>query len=585
MAWFETDAAQAWGDLARNAHAKWPARDPKGSRLEPIARPNFAADFTIAPSDGLFTIGSCFARNVERALGEAGFQIPARAFRVPPEELDEIGGDDPSQILNKYTPFSMEQEVAFALAPNPPFTMDDCLVEVDDGLVYDLQLAFGKAVSRARAEERREEVRSLFQHIRVARVVFVTLGLSETWFDRETGLHLNRPVPLNVARRYPGRFTFRVADIDEVRASTLRLVDILKSAMPSDGRIVMTVSPVPLKATFSGQDVLVANTYSKAALRVAAEEARASRNGVHYYPSFETVALSNARDALYGDLRHVRDELVRYITGRFVAAVAGGSLDVEGQVAVLESRIAAGEVEESRQELAALVDANPDRLDLKQRLAELHIQTGQHAAAIARLDEILAIHALDRAALLLKGQALFEAESWQAALATFERLARVGHREAAHWVGRCRLRLGETRAAIEAFSSVDPKAATYMDSRYWLGTALIASGEIEQATRTLEGLIEARPGHSAAYGKLAEAYLAAGDHDTARGHAATLASLRPDFWFTHYVNGLVAKAAGDIPNARASLEKAYALRPDGLVERALAALNAQPTVASGERVL
>ena len=131
---------------------------------------------------------------------------------------------------------------------------------------------------------------------------------------------------------------------------------------------------------------------------------------------------------------------------------------------------------------------------------------------------------------------------------------------------------------------MDPKAATYMDSRYWLGTALIASGETEQAIRTLEGLIEARPGHSAAYGKLAEAYLATGDHDTARGHAATLASLRPDFWFTHYVNGLVARAAGDIPAARANLEKAHALRPDVLVERALATLDGHPAVAGGEGV-
>jgi hypothetical protein len=50
-----------------------------------------------------------------------------------------------------------------------------------------------------------------------------------------------------------------------------------------------TVSPVPLYLTFSGEDIIVANTYSKSVLRAACDAVENSREHVDYFPSYVTL--------------------------------------------------------------------------------------------------------------------------------------------------------------------------------------------------------------------------------------------------------------------------------------------------------
>src|SRR6476619_6137585 len=47
--------------------------------------------FKIKKGASIFTVGSCFARHVEAALGEFGFSLPA--FTLPSEALGLIGKD------------------------------------------------------------------------------------------------------------------------------------------------------------------------------------------------------------------------------------------------------------------------------------------------------------------------------------------------------------------------------------------------------------------------------------------------------------------------------------------------------------
>ena len=61
------------------------------------------------------------------------------------------------------------------------------------------------------------------------------------------------------------------ARVGDVRDDMLTFLERLFAVNPA-ARVILTVSPVPLIATYADRHVLVSNTYSKAALRAAAEE-------------------------------------------------------------------------------------------------------------------------------------------------------------------------------------------------------------------------------------------------------------------------------------------------------------------------
>ena len=79
-------------------------------------------------------------------------------------------------------------------------------------------------------------------------------------------------------------------------------------------RVLLTVSPVPLIATYEDRHVLVSTTLSKAVLRVAADAAQRRFDFVDYFPSFELIAASSAGGQyLEPDLREVRDVGVAHV--------------------------------------------------------------------------------------------------------------------------------------------------------------------------------------------------------------------------------------------------------------------------------
>ncbi len=70
-------------DPQRNKYATWKkAKDRLIDEVWPILTPSFQ----LRPRTKVFTIGSCFARNIEEHLHRLGFRIPMLDFRVPQEE-------------------------------------------------------------------------------------------------------------------------------------------------------------------------------------------------------------------------------------------------------------------------------------------------------------------------------------------------------------------------------------------------------------------------------------------------------------------------------------------------------------------
>ena len=78
-------------------------------------------------------------------------------------------------------------------------------------------------------------------------------------------------------------------------------------------KVVITVSPVPLLATFTNEDCVVANELSKSTLRAVAGYFTNKYEYVDYFPAYEMVrhlGISAYRD----DNIHVRYELIKIIT-------------------------------------------------------------------------------------------------------------------------------------------------------------------------------------------------------------------------------------------------------------------------------
>jgi hypothetical protein len=137
--------------------------------------------------------------------------------------------------------------------------------------------------------------------------LILTLGLIEVWRLAFTDAVLAR-YPRTMS---PHLIRSEVLSVDQNLAALERMLAVLRMHNPGI-RIIVTVSPVPLYATFQGHDkhVIVATQMAKSVLRVAIDQF-ATRNPdvVTYFPAFETVMWCTA-NPWQPDMRHVSKEAV-----------------------------------------------------------------------------------------------------------------------------------------------------------------------------------------------------------------------------------------------------------------------------------
>lgn len=315
------DAPEAFANAARTkAIARWPGRQ-EGSRLEPEAWPTLQPRFKLQKGETVFTIGSCFARNIERYLDRFGFKVPMLDFSVPEGELAE---SRPQAILNKYTPPAIFQELdrTHRLLDASPAerqkAFETLLLDVKDGVV-DLELSSFLPVSRERALQRREEIFQIFRRVFDADVVTLTLGYIECWWDAERHAFCQNAPPITIYRKHKDRFFFKQMGYVEALEFIKKSIVLLGKVGRRNKRILLTTSPVPLNTTFTGQDVIIANTYSKSVLRAVCGRAYSEFPNVDYFPSYENVILTKQQYVWGEDLLHVTDQFVGNIVDRLMA--------------------------------------------------------------------------------------------------------------------------------------------------------------------------------------------------------------------------------------------------------------------------
>lgn len=333
MALFEISATDALANR-RGPTAGW-GDTQSDNRITPVALPSFQTPFQLVPGEKVFTIGSCFARNVERVLAARGFQLPTLDLLRQPR-FEKVN----PAIVNNYGVPSIYNEFSWALDPERSFDKSANFVETSAGKFVDLHIvATERPQPMADLELRRDAIIEANRQVTDCRVVIMTLGLTELWYDKQQELYLNSTPMHRVLKNDPDRFALHVLDFEQSLGFMKGTMDLLRARCRPDQQVILTVSPVPIINTFRpDMDVMVANTYSKSCLRTVAEHICATYDNVHYFPSYESVTLSDRKLAWTDDNIHVTDDIVRINVNRMVRAYS----PPDDSLAALEAAVEAG---------------------------------------------------------------------------------------------------------------------------------------------------------------------------------------------------------------------------------------------------
>jgi tetratricopeptide (TPR) repeat protein len=299
--------------------SRWPTSADIDNRLYPNCHPRMNPKFSIAGDARVFAIGSCFARNIEEYLVRLGLDVISRSLEFPAAEMSP--NSRRNDLLVKYTPPSILQELRFALDSSCPADEQfRFLAPLQNGRTVDLNIpTWYSSVEHGRAVERRREINALFAKIKSAELVIITLGLVEAWYDLVADGFICEVPTWTLVNEYPGRFAFVRLDYAQSLRYTRESIELILKVNPN-AKIVLTTSPVPLGRTYTQDDIIVANSYSKSILRAVAGEISSNNPMVDYFPSYEMVMLSDPRASWSSDQRHVTDYRVGDVVRTFIVA-------------------------------------------------------------------------------------------------------------------------------------------------------------------------------------------------------------------------------------------------------------------------
>ncbi len=281
--------------------------------LDPVV----SSTLRIGAHDKIATIGSCFAQHVSQYLQRSGMHY--FVAEEPEAPLDREAarrlsyGVFSARYGNVYTVRQAVQlfDRAYgAFDPEEPaWARDDSFVdpfrpriEPDGfsslGSLHDDRLRHLEAVRRVFSE---------------SQILVFTLGLTEGWTSVADGAVF--PLAPGVAGGAFDRTRHRFLNFacDDVVDDLIAFAERFHRVNPT-GQLVLTVSPVPLIATYEPRHVLVSTVHSKSILRVAAGEVEQRFPFVHYFPSYEIITGPGQADRYFDhDLRQVTEEGVAHV--------------------------------------------------------------------------------------------------------------------------------------------------------------------------------------------------------------------------------------------------------------------------------
>lgn len=306
---------------------------PAMTEVDPVV----AASFKLGREDKVATAGSCFAQHIARTLVKNGFNyyVAEAGEGLDAEEAQRRNfGVFSARFGNLYTTRQLLQLFyraygLFKPADNAWVRSDGRLVDPFRPQVEPEGFATVEELEASRVEHY-AAVREMFERCDV--FVF-TLGLTESWRSRVDGAVFPLAPGVVAGAPDPERYEFINFSAGEVTADLQAFIDRLRGVNPA-AKVILTVSPVPLIATYEDRHVLVSTTYSKSALRVAAEEVCQRNPRCAYFPSYEIITGNYTRSEYYeSDLRSVKqagvDHVMRLFLKHYGSSAGAPSLEEE----------------------------------------------------------------------------------------------------------------------------------------------------------------------------------------------------------------------------------------------------------------
>lgn len=276
----------------------WPSKFMGNNDLDGVLEELFAAYAPKSPiftkQDQILTMGSCFALRIRQWLESNG--RGAESLFIP-------------EGLNNS--FAVRQFIEWALTGN----------RSHDAYWYD-DLVDG--VGKWECPQDQREIKAAFQD---HAGFIITLGLAEVWRDKATEGVFWRGVPNDIFDK--DKHESIVSTVQENVDNIKTIMNLLRENC-GNKPIIITLSPVPLNATFQDRPCVVSDCVSKSILRVAIDQALREINdeNIYYWPSFEYVKWLSAHMPLttFGGVndkgveqncRHVDKDVVGNIISHF----------------------------------------------------------------------------------------------------------------------------------------------------------------------------------------------------------------------------------------------------------------------------
>jgi len=268
--------------------------------FDPIANPRF----TLTAQDAIATMGSCFAQHLTKWLLANRLNFMCTDKGGPYTEEPMLFS---ANYGNTYTAVQALQLIQGALGLRE-FSASGWVDA--EGLIRDPLRPSVPKGSFSSIDAMLHSRDQLFQAVREIveglDILVFTLGLTETWVRLEDGAALPSAPGVAAGEYVPSAYEFVNYSYDEVTDHLFKMIDLIRQLNPS-ARVLLTVSPVPLAATYENRHVAVSTMASKAILRAAADAAWRRYDFVEYFPSFELFYTPGIGHAYYErDQRHVR---------------------------------------------------------------------------------------------------------------------------------------------------------------------------------------------------------------------------------------------------------------------------------------
>ena len=271
-------------------------------------------------ASGVFAMGSCFAREIEKSLMRRGCNVTSMDDRIQCPEFNVSPGTVRTSFFNRLTPFAIYQEFQQAFGEAEGWDERTLLIEHGEEIV-DLNYwnVGGADTSLAATLTRRRLAAELVRQAVEADVVILTLGVTESWVHKPSDFHANK-VPAQTLIRHRDEFELHFVSFAETQACLQGIRALIARHRSTPFQLVVTVSPTPLGKTFTAHDLIVANMNSKSTLRAAAAEFCERTPDAHYFPSYEMVTYSDPQLVWRPDRTHVEPAMFRHIINTFTRA-------------------------------------------------------------------------------------------------------------------------------------------------------------------------------------------------------------------------------------------------------------------------